>query len=73
MAHTLSILNETTGEYEPIPCIAATSGSGGSGGGSGESYSSEEKVKVNNVYSENRTGGSGTWIDGKPIYRKVIT
>ena len=27
-----------------------------------KSIDDEEKVKVNNVYSENRTGGSGTWF-----------
>lgn len=27
-----------------------------------KSVENEEKVKVNNVYSDNRTGGNGTWF-----------
>ena len=27
-----------------------------------KSIDDDEKVKVNNVYSENRTGGNGTWF-----------
>ena len=27
-----------------------------------KSVENEEKVKVNNVYSDSRTGGNGTWF-----------
>ena len=51
--------NETYSKTE-VDTLVANSGGGGSSSGSGEVYSTEE-VAI------------GTWIDGKTIYRKVIS